>query len=64
MRKTILSLLLLVSCVFAETTVHVSNFDFEQQLNGWRDAGPPETKTPSPKRHHTAPTAGNDIQPR
>ena len=37
MRKTILSLLLLVSCVFAETAVHVSNFDFEQQFNGWQN---------------------------
>ncbi len=37
MRKTILSLLLLVSCIFAETTVHVSNFDFEQQFNGWQN---------------------------
>ena len=37
MRKTILSLLLLVTCAFAETTVHVSNFDFEQQFNGWQN---------------------------
>ena len=35
MKKHILAFLLLVSCVFAETVVHVPNFDFEQQLNGW-----------------------------
>ena len=37
MKNHILAFLLLVSCVFAETVVPVSNFDFEQQLNGWQN---------------------------